>query len=339
MQKEKAMADVFETLMEMSRGYEVASVLIAASELDLFTEILRVQYATVANLSLSLRADERGLSILTDALVSLGLLEKVDGCFQVPEEYRETLDSRSSSTLIPMLRHRGSCMKSWSQLAWTVKSGSPFPSTESIHGALDDYRAFVLGMHSIGLRMAGPLVEQMKANGFPGFKRMLDLGGASGTYTAAFLKSYANSEAIIFDLPVAIAEAKLRFATSDLAPRIAFVAGDFYQDSFPDDVDFIWVSAIIHQQSVCQTATMFGQAFAAMRRGGIIAVRDIFAQADRTGPVAATLFGVNMLSRTEQGRVYTFNEVRDLLERAGFCNAKFLTERSDMGSVIVAVKP
>ena len=323
----------------MSQGYEVASVLIAASELDLFTKVLCAEYATVANLTLLLRADERGLTVLTDALVSLGLLEKSDGCLRVPEEYRAALDSRSPSTIIPMLQHRGSCMKAWSQLAWTVKSGSPFPITESVNGALNDYRSFVLGMHSIGLRMAGPLVAQMKESGFPGFKRMLDLGGASGTYTVAFLNCFANSEAIIFDLPVAIAEAKTRLATSDLAPRISFVAGDFYHDAFPNDVDFVWISAIIHQQSVRQTATMFEQAFAAMNGGGTIAVRDVFANADRTGPVAATMFGVNMLSRTEQGRIYTFDEVRDLLERAGFCDAKFLIESSDMGSVVVAVRP
>lgn len=333
------MTDAFEKLMEMSRGYESASILIAACELDLFTEIIRSEYATGTTLAESLRADERGVCVLTDALVSLGLLEKKDGCFLVPCEYSDMLDSRSESTIVPMLRHRGSCMRSWSQLAWTVKSGCPFPLTESVNGALDDYRSFVLGMHTIGLRMAAPLVSQMKANGFSGFKRMLDLGGASGTYTVEFLKSFDNTHSIVFDLPVAIAEAKARFASSDLESRVSFVAGDFYRDDFPRDVDFVWISAIIHQQSVRQTAEMFEKSFAVMSPGGTIAVRDVFANADRTGPIAATIFGVNMLARTEKGRVYTFNEVRDLLERAGFFQVKYLVESSDMGSVVIAVKP
>jgi len=55
--------------------------------------------------------------------------------------------------------------------------------------------------------------------------------------------------------------------------------------------------------------------------GGRIAIRDILMEESRAEPVSGALFAVNMLVATEGGGTYTFTELREDLEKAGFVKA------------------
>ena len=238
-----------------------------------------------------------------------------------------------------MIRHSIFCQRQWGQLAWTVKSGVPAPRHTSLLGALADNQSFILGMNSIASRIAGPLADEMDKAGLLTFRHMLDLGGASGTYAKVFLDRIPNARATVFDLPIAIHEAEKMFKGSPYESRIQLCEGDFYRDEFPTGFDFIWISAIIHQQDDDATRTMFEKSFRALVSGGKIAIRDVYINQERTGPPAAVFFAVNMLCNTEQGKVYTQGEVFRLLEEAGFKNPALVVPADDMRAVIVAQKP
>jgi hypothetical protein len=51
------------------------------------------------------------------------------------------------------------------------------------------------------------------------------------------------------------------------------------------------------------------------------------------------LFAVNMLVATEGGGTYTFEELREDLEAAGFAGAAVARQDESMNSVLVAEKP
>ncbi|MGL6196874.1 MAG: methyltransferase, partial [Thermoguttaceae bacterium] len=222
---------------------------------------------------------------------------------------------------------------------WVVKSGIPAPRASSVNGPLGEYRDFIVGMNCIGRRVAGPLVEKMNNVGLLNFENFLDLGGASGTYACAFLESNPSSKGTIFDLPIAIDEAKQKLATLKFGDRLSLVTGDFYIDEYPSGYDFVWISAIIHQHGFTETAEMFRKSYNALVPGGVVAIRDVYAAPDRTSPPAAALFAVNMLANTSNGMIYTCDEVFGLLEAAGFINPRIAVPAEDMSAVIVAEKP
>lgn len=327
-------------LTSLMLAFQPACVLGAACELDLFTAILRrAAPPTVPELAAELKLDVRGLDALTTALVSLGLLTKSDAAtFAVADGCARWLDSQSPETIVPLIRHQASCLRGWSQLAYAVKSGVPAPTISSVSGPLADNRSFILAMHSIGSRLAGPLVAKMKAAGLLDFTRFLDLGGASGTYSLEFLAQNPTAQGVILDLPIAIQEAKKRLVGTDAARRLELVEGDFYVDEYPTDVDFVWISAIIHQHDDAATAEMFRKTWRALRPGGRVAVRDIYVDSDRRGPLGAALFGVNMLAQTATGKVYSVAEVVKSLEEAGFRDARLAIPADDMTAVVVAEK-
>ena len=345
--------NAFDRLRIASTGFQEASVLIAAAELDLGTQILeRSNRVTVADLSMACELDCRALTVLLDALVGLGYFVKshsdsADAHYSVAESFVEPLDSRHPATFIPMLRHLGNCQRSWSQLAWVVTHGTPAQKHESILGAEADSVSFILAMNAIGQSTAGAMVLDLKKHGVLDFAekktgesiRFLDIGGASGTYTLAFLQTLSQAEGMIFDLPVAIREARKRFAGTAHENRVSFVEGDFYQHEFPTGFDFAWISAIIHQHGRTESQALYAKTYRALNPGGRIAVRDFVMESHRTAPPMGTLFGINMLVGTRNGMVYTEGEISTDLTAAGFINVRLAIPAETMSAVVVAEKP
>jgi SAM-dependent methyltransferase len=171
------------------------------------------------------------------------------------------------------------------------------------------------------------------------FAHLLDVGGASGTWTIAFLRACPSARGTIFDLPPVIPMARRRLTAAGLAKRVKLVPGNFLKNPLPGGADMAWVSAIIHQNSRAQNRSLFCNAFQALVPGGRIAVRDIVMEEGHTRPVAGALFAVNMLVATSGGGTFTFNELREDLQYAGFTGATLAQRDEGMNSTVVASKP
>lgn len=324
----------FQQIQQISNGYQASCVLGAACELNLFSALIHAEEPLSAEeLARQLRWDERGTKVLLDALCSLSLLSRAEGKYAVLPEFCEILDENHPQTMVPM-----GCLRQWSQLAWTVKAGIPAPSHNSLLGAREDNRSFVLGMHSLAVRTIPGLMEKMREAGILHFRKILDLGGASGSWLWAFLEANPEAEGILLDLPPAIREAEKRFQGTPLENRTTFVAGNFYEMEYPQGINFLWISAIIHQQDSAATLEMFQKSYRALEPGGKIVLRDVFYPENQTPPPAAAFFAVNMLCNTAAGKVYTAEETFGLLEKAGFQNPRWAVPAVDMGSIIVAEK-
>ena len=323
-----------EQILQMTAGYMPACVIGAATELDLFT-VLGDRSTSADGLAEELKGDRRAIAILLDAVASLGLLDKRDALYSVPAELRSLLTEGSPQSLLPGIRHRMNVLRGWAQLAWVARAGIPAPRQASIRGPVADRAAFVAAMHTY----SGPVAEELVARlGPPQFKHLLDVGGASGTWTLAFLRAVPGARATVFDLPDAIAQARERIAGTEFADRIDLAAGDFYQHDLPAGADFAWVSAIVHQQSREQNRRLFAKVHAALEPGGTIAVRDIVMEPCRTRPRAGALFAINMLVNTDSGGTFTFDELAEDLQAAGFIDPELAVESGDMSSVVSARK-
>ncbi len=323
-----------EKIMEMSGGFMAACVLGAAVELDLFT-VLGDGALSAQSMAEKLEADRRATGVLLDAVASLGLLDKRDGLYSVPPELRPLLTEESPETLLPGIRHRMNVLRAWSQLAWVTKAGIPPPRPASIRGPEADREAFVAAMHSYSGPVADGLVARL---GPPKFDHLLDVGGASGTWTLAFLRAVPGARATVFDLPHAIKQARQRIAGTELAGRIELVGGDFHTDDLPRGADFAWVSAITHQHSREQNRRLFAKVHAALEPGGRIALRDVVMEPCRTRPQWGALFAINMLVNTEGGGTFTFDELAEDLRTAGFRNPELTIPSDDMNAVVSATR-
>ncbi|UCD49704.1 MAG: methyltransferase domain-containing protein [Phycisphaerales bacterium] len=321
-------------LMEMTRAFQPACVVVAAAELDVFTA-LGDRPASAEAVAGRIDADVRAVTILLDALVALGLLGKRKGLYQVPPEVADLLSADSPASVLPAVRHQGNCLRRWAQLGQVVRSGTPAERTPSIRGAEADCEAFIGAMNNFTEPVAPEIVGKLES---VKFQRLLDIGGASGTWTIAFLRAVPEATAVLLDLPEVIPLARRRLTAAGLIDRVTLVAGDYNVDPLPAGADFAWLSAIAHQNSPTQNRTLYAKIHAALAPGGTLVIRDIVMDSSRTAPPSGALFAVNMLVATEGGNSYTLDEFRDDLAGAGFAGVQQIHKDEWMNSLVRARK-
>lgn len=325
-----------EAVLTLARQFMESRILLTAAELNLFS-LLAGTTATAESLADRLHADLRGLTILLDALAAMDwIVKREDGAYQSSPEAAAFLSDKSPRSVLPMVLHAVHLWESWSGLTDKVRPAEVMETEPSAARNADELRAFIGAMHVIG----APLAQKIVSTVGPGkAKNLIDIGGASGTYTIAFLRAAPEMTATLFDRSAVIPIARERLAEAGMLSRVRLVAGDFYQDELPGGHDLAMLSAIIHQNSPAQNVELFQKVHRALVSGGRMIIRDHVMDALRTRPKAGAIFAVNMLVNTKGGSTYTFDEIRKGLSEAGFMKVRMLSTGEQMDALVEAFKP
>ena len=322
-------------ILEEALAFQSSRLLLTAAELDLFTR-LRARPLSAREISSTMGLDFRAADLLLHALVALGLLEESPEGFRTPEPLARWLVSDSDESVLPMILHAASLWKRWGDLTGVIRRGRPEERDPWIERSPEERDAFIRAMHVVGRAMAPEIVAHIPLEGVG---RLLDVGGASGTYTIAFLESKPDLRVTLFDLPPVIPLARERLERIGLLGRVDLVGGDFDQDPFPPGHDLAFLSAIVHQNDRAQNRTLFGKVRGSLVPGGTIVVRDHVMEPSRNEPAAGALFAVNMLVGTRGGSTYTFRELQEDLERSGFHRVEWIRRGDRMDSLVIAARP
>jgi SAM-dependent methyltransferase len=314
------------------RRFQAACVIAAAADLDVFTSLAGAP-ATAAALAHAIEADPQATVVLLDALVALDLLVKQGDQYQIPADVAELLTEDLPRSVLPAVRHQANCLRRWAELARVVRTGRPAERMPSIRGEAADCESFIGAMNSFSEGMAPQVIVRLMPMRF---ERMLDIGGASGTWTIAFLLAVPDATAVLFDLPDVVSLARERLARAAMADRVTLVAGDYNIDPMPGGADFAWLSAIAHQNSREQNRALYARIHDALTPDGVLVIRDVVMDSCRTQPPAGALFAVNMLVGTEGGGTFTFDEFREDLESAGFSDIELVHHDEGMNSLVRA---
>ena len=321
-----------EKVLELTRGFQPACVIVAGAELDVFT-VLAKGALDAAQVARKVAADPRGTAVLLDALAALGLLEKREEAYGLAPGVGDILAEGGAASTLAMVRHQGNCLRRWSRLANVVRTGVPADLPPSVRGEAADLASFIGAMDEINRASADALVASLEPRRF---RRILDVGGASGTWTIAFLRAAPLARATLFDRPEVVPMARTRLAEAGVLDRVELVPGDFYVDQLPCGADLVWLSAIVHQNSREENRDLFRKSHEALLDGGLVAIRDIVMEPGRTRPAMGALFAVNMLVATEGGGTFTFEELAEDLRASGFVDAMHARKGEAMDSIVTA---
>jgi predicted O-methyltransferase YrrM len=320
--------------VELAGNFMECRILLTGAELDLFT-LLAPAPLSAEEIAKKLGANLRALTILLNALAAIGLLLIKEGRYQTEPSAVRLLSAHDSLSVLPMVLHMSDLWQLWSNLTSVVR-GEEVPEKPSALEDMDGLRAFIGAMHVVAATLAPRIVAAIN----PGPARfLLDIGGASGTYTLAFLNASPELKATLFDRPKVIEMARERLGLAGLLDRVALVPGDFYHDELPSGHDLAFVSAIIHQNSHKQNLRLYQNIFRALDSGGRIIIRDHIMETDRTRPRDGAVFAVNMLMATACGDTYTFEEVSHGLSKAGFVHVRLLQSGEHMDALVEGYKP
>jgi SAM-dependent methyltransferase len=300
-------------LLKLSGGYWSSCVLHAGVSLDLFSHLTE-EPRTAADIAHIIAGDQRGITMLLDALTALELLEKHNNSYHVTTFSAEYLSKKSEHYLGYIIQHHHHLMTGWSRLDEAVRNGAPVGISSSHTDDETIRESFLMGMFNMA-NQAAPLA--VPAIDLSGRHRLLDLGGGPGTYAIHFCQHNPELRAVIYDLPTTRTFAERTVERFGLSDRISFVSGDITSDHLGSGFDVVWISQLLHSEGPQSAATILEKAAQALVPGGLILVHEFILNDTRTAPPFPVLFSLNMLINTTAGQSYSEEELTNMLAEAG----------------------
>jgi acetylserotonin N-methyltransferase len=270
-----------------------------------------------------LQANADALERLLDACVGLQLLRRHGDDYENTPAAATYLAKDSPRRLTGYINYSNQVMwRLWTNLEDAVREGTHrWKQTYGWEGPIfshffnteDAKREFLMGMHGFGV-ISSPHV--IGAFDLSRFRRLVDLGGATGHLAIAACLRYASLRATVFDLPDALPLAREIVAASPVADRIELAAGDFFTDPLPA-ADLYALGRILHDWSEDKILALLSRIYAALPAGGAVLIAEKLLADDKSGPRWAQMQNLNMLTCTE-GKERTLGEYESLLRQAGF---------------------
>ena len=317
------------------RSFMKSRVILSAAELDFFSK-LDGNFISAKELAEMSGLDERATTRILDCLVIYDLLEKEKNSYRTTAKGSH-LSSVNPESMLPMIKHMNVIWNNWSRLTDVVRKGTnPYLKPVVDSESKEDRNAFIGAMHVAARRISSKIAD---AYDLSSFNKLLDIGGGSGAYSIAFLNKNPQLNAVIFDLKGVIPIAKEKVRENHFQDRVNFAVGDFYVDDLPSGCDIAMLSAIIHQNSPQQNVELYRKIYHALDPGGTLIIRDHIMDESRTNPPAGAVFALNMLVNTQAGDTYTFSEVKETLNMAGFVEVKLVISGKEMDCLVEAIKP
>ena len=325
-------------VLDLMSAFRRSKAMFAAVSLGVF-DALAAGEQSAATLAPELSANVDALSRLLDACVGLGLLVRTPGGYANTPAAAVYLTSTSPRRLTGYLRFTDEVLwKLWGELADAVRDGTTGwkrafgwdgPVFANIFHTHEIRREFLMGMHGFGV-MSSPLV--VEAFDLSRFRRLVDLGGATGHMAVAACRRYPALRAVVIDLPEVVPLAREIVTASDVAERVEVVAGDFFTDPLPE-ADIYTLGRILHDWSEDKITTLLRKVHDHLPAGGAVLVAEKLIAADRAGPEWAQMQDLNMLLVTE-GKERTLTEYAELLARAGFATTEGRTTNSAVDAIL-----
>ena len=210
----------------------------------------------------------------------------------------------------------------WANLEHAVREGSNrWRQTFQTDGPLFDQffrdpesmRVFLLGMHGFGV-LSSPRV--VAAFDLSRFRKLVDLGGATGHLAMAACERYPRLRASVFDLAPVVEFAREQVLLSPAAARIDLIAGDFFTDDLPE-ADFFALGRILHDWPEEKIRPLLRKICERLPASGGLLIAEKLLTPGKSGPTGAHMQSLNMLVCTE-GKERTLEEYSALLRAAGF---------------------
>lgn len=306
----------FSDLSRLASGHAESRIVQVAVNLGLF-DFLKNGRAEVSAIAASIQADRRATELLLNALAALGLLMKNDHFFSLNEVSATYLVPGAPKFLGGMILFESSLWDCWRDLEKGVRSGQPARAADMYQGDPQETERFIRAMDSL-VRARGDAEVLAQRLDLSAVHELLDVGSGPGTYPIYLCRKFPGLRATIFDLPGTLKITEELIQQSGVTDRIRLVAGDYRLDPIPGKYQMLFLSNIIHAESSEENERLMAKLFQSLDPGGRIAIKDHILDDTLTHPPVGAIFSLLMLLTTEHGRCYSFGEVKEWLEKAGF---------------------
>src|SRR5436309_13576773 len=328
-----------ERLMELSFAYAPPLIISAAAGNKVF-DAVENGAKTAEEVAKETAASPRALRILMNALVGLDLLKKDRrGRYSLTPESAAFLVSGKPGTLAgffgtiaPQLISR------WLRLSDIVREGRPAVAVNQETEGTEFFSQLVENIIPMSYPPAQKLGDHLKLAKAKNEIRVLDLGAGSGIWGIALAQKSTRVRVTAVDWAGMIPTTKRITQKFGVVDRFNYVEGDMLEANFGSGYDIATLGHILHSEGEGRSRRLLRKIFRALKSGGTIAIAEWLVNDYRTEPLPSLMFAVQMLVNTEKGDTFSFNEIKNWLEEAGFKKVRKL-KAPGPSPLVLATKP
>jgi hypothetical protein len=270
-------------------------------------------------------------------LCGLGLLRRQGSRYFLSRFAATYLCSASEQYQGNTLAFEQKLQQSWQRLPATLASGKRAAPRDKNPQELQLAFATYLGAMDEAARIrAAELWEKIPITATSG--AILDIGAGAGTFLLDFLSRYPGWRAIFCDLPEVVADAELHHQLAGMASRLNWCACNLLDDGpsgfdaiINQSCDLVLLSNIIHCQGTAETKMVLRKAAAKTAEHGLLVIHDFFSDTGWRG----ALYDLHMMLHTYNGKIYSLQEVIEMVAPFGFCHS--LSKQLPSGSTALVL--
>jgi ubiquinone/menaquinone biosynthesis C-methylase UbiE len=328
-----------ERLMELSFAYAPPFIISAAAANKVF-DALENNAKTADEVAKETGASPRALRILMNALIGLDLLKKDrQGRYSLTPESAAFLISKKPgthagffATIAPQLISR------WLRLTDIVREGRPAVAVNQETEGTEFFSQLVENIIPMSYPAAQKLGDHLKIAKAKNEICVLDLAAGSGIWGIALAQKSPHVRVSAVDWAGMIPTTKRITEKFGVGDRFNFVEGDLMEANFGTGYDVATLGHILHSEGEERSRELLKKTSPALKSGGVIAIAEWLVNNQRTEPLPALMFAVQMLVNTDRGDTFSFNEIKSWLEEAGFKKVRKL-QAPGPSPLILATKP
>jgi SAM-dependent methyltransferase len=296
----------------MGAQFMSAKLLCVAADLGVF-EKLGDGPRTLDEMVEATGIPRRSLRVVLNGLAAMNVLRLHDDRYENGEEAQAFLAGRTSVDLRPGLRLYGHLIyPMWMQFENTVRTGTPARSGQPSESFA---RIFSEGVEAWTL---GGALALPKKYDFSKVRRILDVGGGTGSYLLPILDLHPHIRATLYDLPPTVAVAERRLAGQPARDRIDIVEGDAFFDPLPEGHDLVLMGGFIHLFNPDRIAIALDRVRQVVAPGTPLLIVDQWIHEEAAMPQFGAMLAATYLLISGVGDTYSVDEAKPWLDRAGF---------------------
>jgi O-methyltransferase domain/Dimerisation domain len=331
-----------DAIMQLGLGFWGSKALLTAVELGVFSLLAATGPVEGETLREQLGLHPRSWADFFDALVALGMLERVEGRYANTPATEVFLDRGKPSYVGGILEMANARLYPfWGSLTEALRTGGP--QNEAKGGGEDPFVAIYAdpaGLAGFAASMTGLSAGVAMALGakFPWADHgsVIDIGCAEGAVPVQLALAHPHLTGGGFDLPPLAPIFDSFVSRAGLAGRLAFSPGDFFNDPLPT-ADVLVLGHILHDWDLDKKHLLLRKAYDALPAGGALIVYDAIIDDDRRSNAFGLLMSINMLIETPGGFDYTGAQCQAWMREAGF-RSTYVEHLVGPDSMVVGLK-
>lgn len=295
----------------MINSYKLTYLIITSNKIGIFN-CLKENSKSLDQISKELKIKSNRIEPILNALVCNKIIDKDKSGYFV-SEYKDILCTESYNNQLGYINFVETMIKKYQYLKEAIIDEN-FATNNFKELTEKNAKSFMKGMEANAITQANFIVNNYNFENH----NILDIGAGTGTYLITVAKKNKNVIGKMIDLPQMVKIQNERIEKEQLKERIISEECNYNVDFPKEQYDDVFLFAVVHQEPEENLNKLLNNIYNVLKPNGRLFLTSFFLNEDKVSPEFSVQFAIEMLMNSHNGKVYTHNEIKNLMSNNKF---------------------